>query len=87
MADVAEELYDLLSHHLLGSPYDPRSVHPERFLIDHLVEQVRWWEVGSVTYPELRSTFSEHDLKGFSLDRWIASKADEGEYYLPEELE
>lgn len=87
MADVAEELYDLLAHHLLGSPYDPRSVHEERFLIDHLVEQVRWWELGSVTYAELKSTFSAHDLKGFDLDRWIVSKAEEGEYFLPEELE
>lgn len=87
MADVAEELYDLLSHHLLGSPYDPRSVHPERFLIDHLVEQVRWWELGSLTYAELRSIFSEHDLKGFSLASWIAQKASEDEYELPEELE
>lgn len=87
MADVAEELYDLLAHHLLGSPYDPRSLHDERFLIDHLVEQLRWWEVGSITYEELRSIFSAHDLKGFSLDLWIAQKAAEDEYELPEELE
>lgn len=86
MADIALELRDLLSHHLLGHPYDPSSTHREKFLIDHLVEQYRWWEVGSVTYQELRDTFAQHNLGNFDLDAWITSKAEEDEIDLPSEL-
>lgn len=86
MADVLKELRSVLSHHLLGHSYDRSSIHEEKFLIDDLVEQVRYWELGGYTYPELRTIFSRHDLKGFDLDAWIKSKADEGEYFLPDEL-
>lgn len=81
--DVIPELKNLLSQATLGHPYDPSSVQREKFLIEHLSEQVRQWETGEMTYEELTNTFAEHDLGTFDLDLWIQSKADEGVYFSP----
>jgi hypothetical protein len=83
----ADDLYDLLSHHMLGTKYDPDSLHEERFVIDHLVQEVRMWEMGSNDYSELRAIFAEQNTGQFNLDHWIASNAaNDGHYELPDEL-
>lgn len=85
MSKNHSELKDLestLAHQMLSSSYDRKSTHPERFLIDHLVEQVQAWGVGEVSIEELRATFLEHDIGNFDIDQWIATKVEEGVYSL-----
>jgi hypothetical protein len=84
--DPATELKSILSHSMTNSDYDPKSTQRERFVIDHLVEEVRNWEQGTNTYAELRAIFAEQDVGNFSLDHWIASIADQDIYDLPDEL-
>ncbi|MDQ2066750.1 hypothetical protein Q9295_10205 [Xinfangfangia sp. CPCC 101601] len=84
MADVIPELKDLLSHHLLGTPYDPTSTQRERFVIDHLAHETRLWETGGNTDEELKAIFGQHDLGQFDLEQWIESKVASGDY-LPAE--
>ncbi len=80
MNDLIPELKDLLSHHLLDSPYDPESRHREKFLIDHLAFLVRQWEVGDISLEELVASFRSEPLGNFDILSWIQSKTDEGEY-------
>lgn len=88
MADVTEDLRSLLNYHLTGNPaFDRKSVHSERFLIDFLIEQVRLWEMGSMSYADLKAIFGEHNLGRFDLDQWVRDMAEAEEYFLPEELE
>ena len=79
------ELKSLLSHHMRGSPYDPSDTSPERWLIDHLVEQVIDWEIGTTPTDKLVAVFEQHkkDLDSFDLLRWIESKVAEGIYSDP----
>ena len=74
------ELKNLLSHHIQDTPYDPSSVHSERWLIDHLVEQVIDWEIGTTSTDKLMAVFDQHrdQLGSFDLVRWIESKVAEG---------
>jgi hypothetical protein len=81
------ELETLLSDQLTQSAYDRSSKQPERFLIDHLVEQVQDWGIGRISTQELRAAFSEHDLGNFNIDQWISTKVAEGVYVLDDDDE
>jgi hypothetical protein len=85
MANQIPELRDLLSHHMLNTPYDTSSNKPERWLTDHLVEQVIDWEIGTTSTEKLMAVFDQHksQLGTFDLLLWIQSKVDEGEYSDP----
>lgn len=87
MAQPSQELKDILSHYMLGSPYDPSSVHSERWLIDHLVEMTCDFEIGTTSYDDLKRIFDQHkdQLNGFDLQHWIESKVAEGVYDDPYE--
>jgi hypothetical protein len=78
-------LPDLLSQALSGSPYAPSSTLPETFLIDHLVESVMDFEVGEITFDQLREQFYAQRLGNFDFDSWFAQWVDEGTYAYPEQ--
>lgn len=80
MSKPTDQLADLLSQHMLGQPYDPSSVHDERFVIDHLIEEVMGYESGMNSYQELKAIFGQHNTGTFDLDQWLQAQVDAGEY-------
>lgn len=80
-----EELKSLLSHHLSQTPYNPDDTSESRWLVDHLVEQVIDWEIGTTNTNKLRAIFSTHKsaLGSFDILEWLQSKHEEGEYADP----
>lgn len=81
--DPIKELENILSHSMTQSEYDPKSTQRERFVIDHLVEQVHSYASGEITFAELQAIFSEQNTGNFSLDHWMKSKVDEGSFSEP----
>lgn len=80
--DVIPELRNLLSHHLLGHPYDRSSNVPENALINHLSEAMIGFEVGDYNVNELRAIFRQHQIPGFDLDQWLQRQVDRGVYMI-----
>lgn len=78
-------LPDALSQALSGSPYAPSSTLPETFLIDHLVESVQDFEIGEITYDDLRERFYAQRLGNFDFDSWFAEWVDQDVYMYPEQ--
>ena len=81
MPNPTDQLADLLSQHMLGHPYDPDSLHDEKFVIDHLIEEVMAYEGGMNTYQELKAIFSQHNTGTFDLDQWLQVQVDAGVYW------
>lgn len=77
-------LPDLLSQALSGSPYASSSTHPETFLIDHLVESVQEFEIGELTFDDLRERFYAQRLGNFDFDSWFAQWVEQDVYVYPE---
>ena len=75
--DISDDLSEALSQHLLDQPYDPKSLHEEKFLIDHLVELTEDWEFGDVSLQELVGAFSG---TGYDITLWISDKIEQGVY-------
>ena len=73
-------LADELSQALLSTPYVPSSTQRETFLIDHLVESVEDFEIGEMTYDELKSTFASQELASFDFDSWFQRQVDDDIY-------
>lgn len=76
----SDDLYDILSMHMLGHPYDINSTLPERFEIDFLAEEVGRFELGSNPYSNLLKTFDQHNTGGFNIRLWIQDRVDADEY-------
>lgn len=80
--DLIPELRDLLANSITGNAYTNDSHDSDRWLVDHLVEQVRDWESGSTSTEKLLQVFEQEKprLGGFEILPWIESKVDEGYY-------
>lgn len=74
------DLKEVLSEHFFGHPYDPNSIHEERFRIDRLIEVLEGWELGDYSDEELVRHFRVLGPKDFDVMLWMQSKADEGVY-------
>lgn len=80
----ANELPDLLSHHLLGTPYNPDSTQRENFRIQHLTTIVRDWEVGEASFDEVLREFDREPIGTFDARHWFAQQEANGDYVLPD---
>lgn len=81
---ASEGLTDVLSQALLGHSYDRKSTAPENFLIDHLVESVLDFEIGEMSFDDLRAQFYREDLGPFDFDSWFNEQVTQGTYVPPE---
>lgn len=80
MSEAVADLKDLLSTELLGKSWDPQDFSQERWLMEHLVEQVRSMEIGDADLEEVRAEFERHGLATSLFDPWFAQQVELDRY-------
>lgn len=80
MSDHLDDLANTLSKLTTGSPYDVDSTQPERFKIDYIQEMLEDFELGDVSYENLKNNFSREFGQIMDIDLWLDTMVADGTY-------
>lgn len=73
------EVRNLVHLGLTGDPYNPDSIHREKFLSDFLSEELGNFMLADYSLDEIRGIFASHITPAqFDLDQWLSEKEAEG---------
>ena len=80
MSAHLDDLAHTLSKLTTGSPYDNDSTQPERFKIDYIQEMLEDYELGDVSYSNLKTNFSREFGQVLDIDLWLDQMVTDGTY-------
>ena len=75
-----EDLKDRLNAQLALAPADPYGRTWAEAVIDALIEAVQAMDRGAATEDEARDVFRSFRIPGFSFERWLTERVEEGVY-------